>query len=75
MKFDAKNTELILALRSPPLKIDRFINPFLYEHLNDKENFNIFKSLIEKYEIKIRAHPRGLNKVYKNYRFKNLLKK
>lgn len=75
LKFDAKNTELILALRSPPIRIDKFINPYLYEHLNDKENFNIFKSLIEKYEIKIRAHPRGLNKVYKNYRFKNFTKK
>lgn len=60
-----KNIKIIYALRSLPRINDKIVCPDFYHHLNEKKNFESIKPFIEKYNIKLRPHPRGLHKCYK----------
>ncbi len=60
-----KNIKIIYALRSLPRINDKIACPDFYHHLNEKKNFESLKPFINKYNIKLRHHPRGLHKCYK----------
>lgn len=60
-----KNIKIVYALRSLPRINDKIACPDFYHHLNEKKNFESLKPFIDKYNIKLRPHPRGLHKCYK----------
>ena len=61
-----KSIKIIYALRSLPRITDKISCPDFYRHLNEKKNFESLKPFIYKYNIKLRPHPRGLHKCYKD---------